>query len=262
MTGIQFWSYLQQKLDKAYSAYLDNTKANSLIAEALTKTVEKMWMRLPAEKEDDEMFPFMVKNETILTPAGTLATTAFTQGYMHLIRMAFNYEDAVAYTAVSNGVYTSNKHTLRKNQTVVISGSTNGTNGTYTVTKVRGNTFTLPVTTDGTIKVLRTVEARQRFGDRKETIFHATDKLTPGYEATYIASVKTFTLSPAPASVKVDYVRTPPVTIDVASATNLSTTYSEKMLYRIMDEAVVIFGSQTKDYQTKQSAQQDIVENP
>lgn len=262
MTGVQFWSYLQQKLDKAYSAYLDNTKANSLIAEALYKTIEKMWMRMPAEKENDEMFPFLVKNETILTPAGTLANTAFTQGYLHLIRMAFNYEDVVPYTAVTSGVYTSAQHTLRKGQTIVISGSTNGTNGTYLVTTVRGNTFTLPVTTDGTIKVLRTVEARQRFGDRKESIFHTTDKFNPGYEATYVGSVKTFTLSPAPASVKVDYVRTPPVVIDVADTTNLSTTYSEKMLYRIMDEAVVIFGAQSKDYQTKQSAQQDIVENP
>ena len=45
MTGAQFWSYLQQKIDKAYSAYLDNAKANALIAETMQRLVDKYWRR-------------------------------------------------------------------------------------------------------------------------------------------------------------------------------------------------------------------------
>ena len=45
MTGGEFWNYLQQKLDKAYSAYLDSAKANALIAESMQRMIDKFWRR-------------------------------------------------------------------------------------------------------------------------------------------------------------------------------------------------------------------------
>lgn len=261
MTGAQFWSYLQQKLDKAYSAYLDNTKANNLIKESMYRMVDKYWRGLSFEREDDEMVSFMVRDLSVVPVAGVIDIKTLLPNYMHIMRMGVRYEIDVVVTSVSGTTLTSANHKLRKGSTVKL-GVTN-----YTVTKVKGDTFDLGTAglSTGTYKQILDREAKQMVGDRKNGAFHKADLITPRFESSTAAGTtpRTFKVTPAPASCTIDYVRTPVVDIDVANTTVvLEDYYGMKFLYRLMDECVLNFGAQTKDYPTKQSAQQDIIENP
>lgn len=261
MTGAQFWSYLQQKIDKAYSAYLDNTKANGLIKESMYRLVDKYWRGLSFEREDDEMIAFMVRDLSVTPAAGIIDIKTLLPNYMHILRMGVRYEVDVVVTAVSGTTLTSANHKLRKANTVKL-GST-----LYTVIKVKGDTFDLGTTglSTGTYKQLVDKEAKQMVGDRKNGAFHKADFSTPRFESRTAgtATPRSFKVTPAPATCTIDYVRIPPVDIDVANTTTiLEDYYGMKFLYRLMDECVLNFGAQTKDYPTKQSAQQDIIENP
>ena len=261
MTGAQFWSYLQQKIDKAYSAYLDNTKANGLIKESMYRLVDKYWRGLSFEREDDEMIAFMVRDLSVTPAAGIIDIKTLLPNYMHILRMGVRYEVDVVVTLVSGTTLTSANHKLRKGNTVKL-GST-----LYTVAKVKGDTFDLGTSglSAGTYKQIVDKEAKQMVGDRKNGAFHKADFSTPRFESRTAgtATPRSFKVTPAPATCTIDYVRIPPVDIDVANTTTiLEDYYGMKFLYRLMDECVLNFGAQTKDYPTKQSAQQDIIENP
>jgi hypothetical protein len=263
MTGSQFWSYLQQKVDKAYSAYLDNSKANALIKETMQRLVDKYWRRESLEIDADEMMPFLVKSQSIVPVAGIVKINTLLPNYMHIMYMVTNYEIPFVVTAVSGNLYTSANHTLRKGNTVKFGGTP------YTVTKVKGDTFTLSTAglATGTYLKLVSKEAKQMQSDRKGSPFHKADMVTPRFEPQTdgTSTPKSFKISPSAnlATIEVDYVRTPPLTIDVANTTTtLEDYYSSKFLYRLMDECVLSFGTQTKDQLTRQMAQQDIIENP
>ncbi len=263
MTGAQFWSYLQQKIDKAYSAYLDNTKANSLIKESMYRMVDKFWRTQSAEREADEMFSLLIKGASITPVAGVIKISTLLPNYMHIMYLEGNWEIPFTVTAVSGTTITSPNHTLRKGQSVK-SGAT-----TYTVKKVKGDTFDLGTTglTTGTYYQLVNKQIRQMQSDRKGSPFHKADMITPRFEAQSdgTSTPESFKISPSAnlATVNIDYVRTPPLDIDVAnSTTTLEDYYSSKFLYRLMDECVLNFGTQTKDQLTRQMAQQDIIENP
>ena len=261
MTGAQFWSYLQQKIDKAYSAYLDNTKANGLIKESMYRLVDKYWKGLSFEREDDEMIAFMVRDLSVTPAAGIIDIKTLLPNYMHILRMGVRYEVDVVVTLVSGTTLTSANHKLRKGNTVKLSSTL------YTVTKVKGDTFDLGTSglSTGTYKQIVDKEAKQMVGDRKNGAFHKADFSTPRFESRTAGTTtpRSFKVTPAPATCTIDYVRVPPVDIDVANTTTiLEDYYGMKFLYRLMDECVLNFGAQTKDYPTKQSAQQDIIENP
>ena len=263
MTGAQFWSYLQQKIDKAYSAYLDNAKANALIKETMQRLVDKYWRRQSLEVDADEMIPFLVKAQNVIPVAGVVKINTLLPNYMHLMYMVTNYEVPFVVTAVSGNVYTSANHTLRKGDTVKFSSTP------YTVTKVKGDTFTLSTggLATGTYYRVVSKEAKQLQSDRKGSPFHKADMVTPRFEPQTdgTSTPKSFKISPSAnlASIDVDYIRTAPLVIDVANTiTTLEDYYSSKFLYRLMDECVLNFGTQTKDMPTRQMAQQDIIENP
>jgi hypothetical protein len=274
MTGAQFWTYLQQKIDKAYSAYLDSTKANSLIKESMYRLVDNMYHDLSFEKESDELVSLFLK-EKIFTPSAGICTLNFSATtptppaneipyYMHTMRILGNYEQSLVVTA--NGTtLTSVDHTLRKGSTIKLGGTT------YIVSKVDGDTFQAKTTAGvyatsaGTYTWMFSVEMRQMSSVRKAGSFHKANIVTPRYEFTNNGSSqnRTLKLTPAPATINMDYVRIPPLDITVTdTSVELLNYYSQKFLFRLMDECVLNFGAQTKDYQTKQSAMQDIVNNP
>jgi hypothetical protein len=274
MTGAQFWTYLQQKIDKAYSAYLDSTKANSLIKESMYRLVDNMYHDLSFEKESDELVALFLK-EKVFTPTSGICTLNFSATtptppaneipfYMHAMRILGNYEQSLVVTASGNTL-TSVDHTLRKGSTIKLSGTT------YIVSKVSGDTFQAKTTagafatTAGTYTWMYSLEMRQMSSTRKAGSFHKANIVTPRYEFTNngTSQFRTLKLNPAPATISIDYVRVPPLDITVTDTTiELLNYYSQKFLFRLMDECVLNFGAQTKDYQTKQSAMQDIVNNP
>jgi len=263
MTGAQFWTYLQQKIDKAYSAYLDNTKANSLVKESMYRMVDKFWRTQSLEREADEMLSLMVKGASVTPVSGVIKVSTLLPNYMHIMYLEGNWEMPFTVTSVSGTTLTAANHTLRKGQSVK-TGAT-----TYIVTKVKGDTFDLGTAglTAGTYYQLLTKEIRQMQSDRKGSPFHKANMVTPRFEAQSDGTTtpESFKISPSAnlATVTIDYVRIPPLDIDVANTTTtLEDYYSSKFLYRLMDECVLNFGTQTKDQLTRQMAQQDIIENP
>lgn len=263
MTGAQFWSYLQQKIDKAYSAYLDNAKANALVQETMQRLVDKYWRKQSLEIDADEMIPFLVKGQTVVPVGGVIKVSTLLPNYMHIMHMVANYEIPITVTSVALTTITAPNHTLRKGDTV--KQSTNS----YTVLKVKGDTFDVGVsglpTTDWKRVVVR--NAKQIQSDRKGSPFHKASLNTVRFEpeSDGTSTPKSFKIAPAVnlTAVEIDYVRTPPLTIDVANTvTTLEDYYSSKFLYRLMDECVLNFGTQTKDQLTRQMSQQDIIENP
>ena len=274
MTGAQFWSYLQQKIDKAYSAYLDNAKANSLIKEAMSRIVDRYWHNLSFEIEADEMIGFQLKDKTF-TPVGGVyilnanATTPTPPVneipfYMHMMRVLGKFEQNLTVTASGNTL-TSVNHPLRKGSTIRL-GVTN-----YTVSKVDGDTFQAKdslgnfATTPGTYVYFYDREIRQMSSTRKGGSFHKASIITPRYEFINngTSQNRMLKVTPAATSITVDYIRTAPYTIDVANSVILLTDYySEKFLYRLMDECALAFAASSHDYPAKQSAAQDIINNP
>jgi hypothetical protein len=263
MTGAQFWTYLQQKIDKAYSAYLDNAKANALIAESTQRLINKYWRKESLEVDADEMIPFLVKAQAVTPVAGVVKISTLLPNYMHIMYMTANYEQSFTVTAVSGTTLTAANHTLRKGDTVKFSSTS------YIVSKVKGDTFDLGTAglTTGTYKRVLVRNVKQMQSDRKGSPFHKATIITPRFEPQTdgTSTPKSFKISPSTdlVTISVDYIRTAPLVIDVANtSTILEDYYASKFLYRLMDECVLNFGTQTKDPMTRQMAQQDIIENP
>jgi hypothetical protein len=263
MTGAQFWSYLQQKIDKAYSAYLDNTKANALIKESMYRMADKFFRSQSLEREADEMLSLLIKGASVTPVAGVIKISTLLPNYMHIMYLEGNWEMPFVVTAVSGTTITSVNHTLRKGDRVKFGVTT------YTVTKVKNDTFDLSTSglTTGTYYKLVNKEIKQIQSDRKGSPFHKADMNTPRFspQSDGTSTPESFKIAPTVnlTTVEIDYVRTPPLDIDVANTViTLEDYYSSKFLYRLMDECVLNFGTQTKDQLTRQMAQQDIIENP
>ena len=274
MTGQDFWVYLQQKLDKAYSAYLDSTKANSLIRETMYRTIDKMYHDLSFEKEADELIGLIIKdfsatpssgicslNATVTTPTPPANEIPY---YLHTMRILAYYEFNISVTAVGTTL-TCIDNTLRIGSTIKYSGTT------YTVTWLNGDNFKAKdangvyATASGTYVWFFDRETRQMSSTRKAGSFHKANIVTPRYEFLNSGTGvnRSVRVTPFPTTIKIDYVRVPPVQISVTDTTiDLLGYYSEKFLYHLMDECVLNFASQTKDFQSKQSALQDIIQNP
>jgi len=274
MTGTQFWSYLQQKIDKAYSAYLDSAKANALIKEAMARLVDRYWHNLSFEIEADELIGFQLKDKTF-TPVGGVyilnanATTPTPPVneipyYMHMMRVLARFEQQIDVVANGN-ILTSINHPLRKGSTVR-SGATN-----YTVTKVDGDIFQAKdssgnfATASGHYFYFYDREVRQMSSTRKGGSFHKANIVTPRYEFINNGTTQNRMLkvTPTAVSITIDYIRTPPFVIDVNDGLiPLTNYYSQKFLYYLMDECALSFAASIRDYPAKQSASQDIINNP
>jgi len=261
MTGAEFYLYLQQKYDKAYSSYLDATKANRLIKEAMYRLVDKLSMLLDTQKEYDELSELLKYNHSITASTDTAAIPA---DYYHLMRMAFTFVDPISFTSVSGAVITTSKHGLRKGDKIGIVNDGSGT--LKTVTKVTSTTVTVnsvysPIPTE--LYLIRTFEGSPSQSDRKKGILSKGIKESPKYWTGSSSTNKVWFLEPSPKKVLIDYILVPPVNINVSdSSINLNDTYTEKFLYRLMDECVFGIAEQTRDYPQKQSVQQTIIENP
>jgi hypothetical protein len=252
MTGAEFYTILQQKIDKAYSAYIDTTKADRLIRETIYRLVEKLYSGLITQKETDELWSMIAKDQVVVT-AGALAISSLTN-YSHLFSMKFVFKDQITGFTYSNGVFTKAGHTIRKGDTIEYLSVQ------YIVSRVTANTFTVAVPyTTGIIYLYRVFDASNRFSDRKKDIFHAPTKESPRFELTGTPA-RQFNLSPQPTSVIVDYMKTP---TDIVSTSGTTiTVYTEKFLYRLLDECVMNYAEQVRDFELKQNVAQTIAINP
>jgi hypothetical protein len=168
--------------------------------------------------------------------------------------MKFVYKDQITGFTYSNGVFTKAGHTIRKGDIIEY------VSVQYTVSRVTANTFTVAVPyTSGIIYLYRVFDASNRFSDRKKDIFHTPTKESPRFELTGTPA-RQFNLTPQPASVIVDYMKTP---TDIVSTSGTTiTVYTEKFLYRLLDECVMNYAEQVRDFELKQNVAQTIAINP
>lgn len=259
MTGAEFYLQLQQKYDKAYSQYLDTTKANRLIKEAMYRLVDKISQLMDSQKEFDELSELIRFDETIVV-AGTVALQP--ADYYHLLRLSFLFVQEIDFTSISGASVTASKHGLRPGDKI----SVNPPLVDAVVTKVTSGGFVLDIAispTPTTLHLVREFEASPSTADRKKPSLSKGKIENPIYWTASSGNNRVFYLEPVPYSVDLDYIRTPPVDINTQnSVINLTDTYTLKFLYRLMDECVYSVASETRDYQNKQSTQQTIIENP
>jgi len=259
MTGQEFYLQLQQKYDKAYSQYLDNTKANRLIKEAMSRLVEKLYMTLDDQKGYDELIEFVKNENQISVTAGKIAIPS---DYLHLFRLEFIYADTITFTGGANGEYISAAHTLRIGD--VLNTAIDGTGNSYTITNVKKGKFYLSTASVASpLYLRRSFEASPAFSDRKKGSLSNATKESPKYQMNTTGTNREIICSPSPYSAVIDYMVKPPHTIDVANTvTDLLDFYTDKFLYRLMDECVYEVASETRDFANKQSVQQTIIDNP
>jgi len=143
MTGQDFDRLFDQLTDKAYSAYLDDTKKERLFKMALYEAIEKKYEEGDKQKKYDEL-GFLIQTNTEVVPVDN---EFFTRRIV--------ITNAVAGIGVT--ITTAEAHELTTGDSVTIydvtsTGALAGAinNNTYSVTVVTPTTFTIVVTTTGT----------------------------------------------------------------------------------------------------------------
>jgi len=260
MTGAEFYSQLQQKYDKAYSQYLDSSKANRLVKEAMYRLCDKLYSNLDTQKEYDELIE-MIKNDVGVSVASGKATLP--SDYLHLFRVAFKYSDSIVFSSGSlSGEYVSSRHLLRKGD--IVNSAQDGSGTEYLVLKTSGNSFFLDsASASSPVYLIRTYEASPAFSDRKKGSLSAARKETPKYQTNTTGTNRELICDPAPYSIVMDYMVLPPHDIDVTDGViDILDYYTQKFLYRLLDECVYSVATETRDYQNKRSSQETIIENP
>lgn len=259
MTGLEFYQQLQQKYDKAYSQYLDNTKANRLVKEAIYRLIDKLYMSLDDQKGYDELIEFIKNDVSIAVSTGKITLPA---DYLHLFRLKFTYSDTITFTGGTAGEYIAPAHTLRTGD--ILNSAIDGTGTSYTITNVKKGKFYLSTSSVASpLYLRRSFEATPLFSDRKKGSLSEATKESPKYQMNTTGTNREIVCAPSPYSATIDYMVKAPHIIDVSNnVTDLLDFYTDKFLYRLMDECVYEVASETRDFANKQSAQQTIIDNP
>jgi len=135
MTGAEYGRYLKQKFDQPYSTYYDDAKLNAIIAESLSRTVEKKYLQLREQKQYDELRNLIKTNISVTLVNGLL--------YLDALQIS-NATFVTAAGVVTATITTAKPHYLSNIQSVAISGVQGVTpdpNGTFTVSNITANTF-------------------------------------------------------------------------------------------------------------------------
>lgn len=129
MTGSEFSSIFDLKVDKTYSGFLNSTKKNRLFKEALITSIEKKYRSLDFQKEYDEIIT-SIKTEVVYSLNNNTISTA----PIHISNVSF------PSTTVT--VTTNLAHNLAVGDLITISGVLGG------VTNINGNQTVVSVTSD------------------------------------------------------------------------------------------------------------------
>lgn len=275
MTGAQFYTLLQQKIDKAYSAYIDTGKADRLIEETIFRLCEKIYRDLDVQKEYDELWSLLIKEEVKPVSNPYYDLVGLDRTYMHLFRLSMLFHklqtfDSVTFTGTGPFIYVfvAPGHVVRKGDTISDFAGVTGT-----CTKVTRTTFTvssnLTMNTGEPVRIVIEREAKPYVSDRKIDNYHKPTIFSPKYQIQNrivgAGNTKSLYLFPTPKSIKVDYMAQPTSTngqIFTSTGATQITAYTEKFLYRLADECVFTFAGQVRDMELRSSSAQDIVMNP
>ena len=274
MTGAQFYTLLQQKIDKAYSAYIDTAKADRIIEDTIYRLCERLYRELDSQKEYDELWSLLIKDEVQTVSAPYIDLSSLSRTYMHLFRVACTYKTLLGSLArVTTGsgpystVFTSSGHTARVGDSIAVIAVTG------TVTSITKTTFTVSSASSpdasAAVYLVRTFEASPYFSDRKRDVYHTPTIFNPKYQiqnrAVSTVNNKSLYLFPQADGIVIDYFSQPTAAtghiFTSTGATQIS-AYTEKFLYRLADECVMTYAGQVRDTELRQSSAQDIAINP
>ena len=274
MTGAEFYTLLQQKIDKAYSAYIDTGKANRIIEDTVFRLCERVYRDLDTQKDYDELWSLLIKDEVQVLANPYIDLSVLGRTYMHLFRVACTYNTLLGSLArVTTGsgpfitVFSSSGHTARIGDSIKVLTIT----GTVVSTTKTNFTVSSSTTIDASAPVflVRTFEATPYFSDRKRDVYHAPTIFNPKYQLqNRIAGTvnnKALYLFPPANEIKIDYFSQPTVAtghIFLSTGATQITAYTEKFLYRLADECVMTYAGQVRDTELRQNSAQDIALNP
>jgi hypothetical protein len=274
MTGAQFYTLLQQKIDKAYSAYIDTGKADRIIEDTIYRLCERIYRDLDAQKDYDELWSLLVKDEVQTVTAPYIDLSSLDRTYMHLFRVACTYKTLLGSLArVTTGVgpyvttFTSSGHSARVNDNLAVLTVTG------VVTATTKTTFTVssasPIDPSAPVYLVRTFEATPYYSDRKRDVYHAPTIFQPKYQLQnrVVGTVnnKSLYLFPPADGIIIDYFSQPTAAtghIFTSTGATQITAYTEKFLYRLADECVMTYAGQVRDAELRQTSAQDIAINP
>lgn len=144
MTGSEFSAYLNQKIDKSYSSYFDNTKLNRLVRESIFRSAEKKYLNYQTQKTFDELWSWAVARKTVSLITGGAGSTS------SLLYLNSRQIQSITYTAGPNSLVTVNttyNHYLTAGQAITLSGIlgiSGGINGPWNIVNATdANTFTI-----------------------------------------------------------------------------------------------------------------------
>lgn len=136
LVGTEYKKLLEQKIDKAFSAYYNNNQWNRIIKESWYRAAELKYRGLTDQKEFDELRNIIRKNFVV-----TLSNSC-----LHLDAIQISNATAVGGVTVVVTITTAKPHHLVTGQSVTASGiaglTPSGVNGTYTITVTSTTTFT------------------------------------------------------------------------------------------------------------------------
>jgi len=139
LTTNDIYKLFNQKIDKTYTAYFDNTKLNRWFYEALLEGIESKYLKLDQQKIYDEL-RWLVSTERLFT---AFDNKVFLQP-MLITSISYTGTDATFTTEFDHNLQAGDSVTISNlNNQILIAGIT-PIEGTYSVSSVTNNTFTLP----------------------------------------------------------------------------------------------------------------------
>lgn len=274
-TGIQFDRDLSVKIDRAYARYWDSTKRNVLIKEAIEKIINLNIVKNSTVLIQDELFGIYKTNQSFSPSSNTISLVTGISDYYHIMNLRCGFAVPVG-VSVGSSVYIveatqstpvrirlSVNSNLRTGSRVLIAGVTINTNanGVRYLKRVSGKwyelysdeNFAIPIIGNGTYtgttgRITASVlnNAKNLKTNRKFSILNKADTNNPFYE---IASgnLVIYPLAVPCTLVELDYISTPSY-IDVSDgSTDLLLTYSQRFIYRVMDETAKLMGMASHD---------------
>lgn len=284
MTGLELFKIFELQVDKAYTGYWDNTKANRIFLRALIQAARERYKGLASQPSYDDLRGFIKVNRTFVPTTGNLIYTDVTgsaspniQDYYDLLHVSAQFNETLynvnvvsATNATPIVVSLEGLNNVRTTDRLVFTGAVGNTalNATYYAKQIKTNTFALyldeffqtPSTGNGVYTANTATIARfwyepcQRyFSDRKGTQYGGTSPSNPKFEQQNQSATSTTMLLFHPLNVvcneiTIDYITQPPVVIDVAdNVVDLETWYDKSFLYFVVEQAALLAAQQIRD---------------
>ncbi len=219
------------------------------------------------------------------TNTGIVTTPATVSDYWHLlaIRPTFNtplYGMTVIGASRTTPIRLTvdKRNIIRSGSKIVVSGVLGNTNANGTFYAQVKNDFTIALFSDvnlqvpvasnanytkgGTVSIVNNNIASPLVSKMKQGVLNIPTPQDPYFE---IANnqVKIYPLDQVCSTATLDYIRMPPVVIDVSDAvTDLTLYFPEKLLFTIADEAAILFGISMRDTELIQTSNMEQNKNP